>query len=161
MPGATAHENLLNVGLRRARHAADRRGIDRSVAPAEQRQAFFADDAFENSFALQALVLLDRQKRHADAVGPRLRQREAQLLAFAGEEFVGNLDQDAGAVAGFRIAAAGAAMRQVEQNLNSLADDVVALMAADAGDKPDAASVVLVRRVVETLRRQEASHWSG
>ena len=76
---------------------------------------------------------------------PGLGQREAQLRAFAGKELVGNLDQNAGAIAGFRIAAAGAAMRQVEQNLNSLADDVVTFLAADAGDEADPAGVVLVR----------------
>ncbi len=153
---SAAHENLLDVGLRSARHAADRGGIDRRIPPAEQGQAFFANDALENSFALQALVLLDRQERHADAVGSGLRQREAEFLAFAGKELVRNLDEHAGAVAGFRIAAAGAAMRQVEQNLNSLADDVVTFLAADAGDKPDAAGVVLVRRVVETLGGRQA-----
>ena len=81
---------------------------------------------------------------------------EAELLALAREELVWNLDEDAGAVAGFGIAAAGAAMRQVEQHLDSLADDVVAFLAADAGDKPDAAGVVLVRRVVETLGGRQA-----
>ena len=74
MAAAHAHENLLNVGLRSARHAADRRGIDRSIAPTQQGQAFFAHDAFENSLALQPLMLLDRQEGHADAVRPSLGQ---------------------------------------------------------------------------------------
>src|SRR5271165_3448970 len=151
-----ANEYLLNIRLRSASHAADRGRINRSIPPAEQRQAFFSDDAFENSLALQALVLLDRQKRHADAIRSRFRKREAQLLAFPREEFVRNLDEDAGTVAGFRIAAAGAAMRQVEQYLNSFADDVVTFMAADAGDKTDAAGVVLVRWVVEALGGRQA-----
>src|ERR1041385_7401111 len=42
-------------------------------------------------------------------------------------------------------------MRQVQQNLNSLADDVVALVTADAGYEPDPASIMLVRGVVEAL----------
>ena len=88
---------------------------------------------------------------HADAVFAGLGQREAQLLAFAREELVRNLDQHAGAVAGFRIAAASAAMRQVEEDLNAFADDVVAFVAVDAGDKPDPAGIVLVRGVVEAL----------
>ena len=40
-----------------------------------------------------------------------------------------NLDQDAGAIAGFRIAAASAAVRQVDQDLQTLLDDVVRLVA--------------------------------
>ena len=101
-------------------------------------------------------MLLDRQESHADAVGPGLGKSETELLAFAREELVRNLDQDAGAIAGFRIAAAGAAMGQIQQDLNSLANDVVTLVAADAGDKPDAAGIVLVRRVVETLGGRQA-----
>ena len=80
---------------------------------------------------------------------------------------MGNLDQNAGAIAGLRIAAAGAAMRQVQQDLNSLFDDVVTLLTANAGDKPDAAGVMLMRRIVEALsggqavcRVETASSWT-
>ena len=64
--------------------------------------------------------------------------------AFAREEFVRNLNQNAGAVARFRIAAAGAAMRQVDEDLDALFDDVVRLLAFDIGDKTHAAGIVLV-----------------
>src|SRR5260370_1091061 len=104
-------------------------------------------------------MLLHREERHTDAIGPGLRKRKSQLLAFTHKELMRNLDEDARAVAGFRIAAARAAMRQVEKNLDSLADDVVALMAADAGDEPDPAGVVLVRRVVETLGGRQSISW--
>ena len=67
-----------------------------------------------------------------------------------------DLDENAGAVSRLRIAAAGATMCQVQQNLNALADDFVTLVAGDAGDKPDTAGVVLVRRVVETLGEGQA-----
>ena len=43
-----------------------------------------------------------------------------ELGALAREELVRNLNQDAGAVAGFRIAAASAAVRQVDQDLDAL-----------------------------------------
>ena len=77
----------------------------------------------------QPVRRLHGQEHHAHAVFARGRQREAQLRAFAREKFVRNLDQDAGAVARLRIAAAGAAMRQVDQDLQSLCDDVVRLLA--------------------------------
>ncbi len=75
------------------------------------------------------------------------------LDAFPREKLVRNLDQHAGAIAGLRIAAAGAAVSQVDQNLNALDDNVVRLLALDVGDKADAAGIVLVARVVKTLRR--------
>ena len=62
------------------------------------------------------------QEDHADAV--RAGARAASMrgaLGLAAEERVGNLHQDAGAVAGERIAAAGAAVREVAQHLEALA----------------------------------------
>ena len=44
----------------------------------------------------------------------RLGQRKSRAGAFAREELVRNLNQDARAVAGFRVAAAGSAVRQVD-----------------------------------------------
>ena len=51
-----------------------------------------------------------------------------KLGAFAREKLVWDLDQDARAVAGFRIAAASAAMREVDEDLQALGDDVVRLV---------------------------------
>jgi hypothetical protein len=47
-------------------------------------------------------------------------------------------------------------MGEVQKDLNSLLDDFVALFTRDAGDKPDSAGIVLMRRVIETLRRRQA-----
>jgi hypothetical protein len=62
-----------------------------------------------------------------------------------------DLNQNAGTVSGLRIAAAGATMRKVQQDLYSLADNLVTFVAVDAGYKSDAASIVLVRRIIEAL----------
>ena len=90
------------------------------IAPAEHGETFFADDAFEDAFALQALVRFDGQKDHADAVLARRGKRKTEIGALAGEELVRNLNEDAGAVAGFGVAAAGAAMSQVDEDLDAL-----------------------------------------
>jgi hypothetical protein len=45
---------------------------------------------------------------------------------------------------------------QIDQDLNSLLDDLMTLFATDTGDKTNAAGIVLVRRVVKTLRRRQA-----
>ena len=76
---------------------------------------------------MQARVRLHRQEGHAYAILAGRRQGESQPGALAREELVRDLDQHAGAVAGFRIAAAGAAVRQVDEHLNALDDDVVRL----------------------------------
>ena len=59
--------------------------------------------------------------------------------------------KNAGAVAGERIAAAGAAVRQVDQDLQPLPDDLVALLAVHVDDEADAAGIVLEGRIVQTF----------
>ena len=67
---------------------------------------------------------------------PASGKRKPKLAALPRKKLVRDLDQNAGAVAGLRIAAAGAAMGQVEQHFNSLANDVVALCPAMLATNP-------------------------
>ena len=62
-----------------------------------------------------------------------------------------HLDENARAVAGIGLAAAGAAVVQVQQHLQGLLDDRVGLPALDVDDEPDAAGLVLELRVVKAL----------
>ena len=73
-------------------------------------------------------MFLHREKGHADAVRTGLRQLEAQFGTLTREKLVRELDENASAVACFRVATAGAAVRQVDQDLDSFADDVVTLL---------------------------------
>ena len=124
----------------------------RRIAPAEHGQPFLARDAFDDAFAHQPLLRLHRQEHHADAVLPGSGSEKPSSRAFPREKFVRDLDQNAGAVAGFRIAAAGAAVRQIDQDLDALANDLVRFVAIEIDDKTHAAGVVLVAGIVETLR---------
>ena len=49
-------------------------------------------------------------------------------------------------------------MSQVDEDLQSLFDDVVRLLAFDIDDKTDATSIVFVSWVVETLLNGESDH---
>jgi len=44
---------------------------------------------------------------------------------------------------------------QIDEHLNSLLDDLMALLTTNAGNKTNSASVALVRRIVKTLRRRQ------
>ena len=68
------------------------------------------------------------------------------------QETIGHLDQNAGPVPRVRLAAAGAAVQQVDQQLQPLLDDSVRTPTLDIHDEADATGVLLVRRVVEALR---------
>ena len=156
-PRRAAHKQLLDVRLRGARFAADGVAIDRRVAPAEHRKAFFLGDALKDAFALQAAVLVHGKKAHGHAVSAGLGQLNAQFAAFARKKDMGNLDEDACAIARLRIATRRAAMGQVDENLKALADNLVAFFSANAGHQPHAAGIVLVAWMIETLRVRNAT----
>ncbi len=144
-------EDLLDVGLRAARYAADGGAVDRRIAPAHHLESLFADDLFDYAFTLQALQLADGQKNHSNRVAAGLGQSHAQGCTLARKELMRNLNQHARAVACFGIATASSAVLQVREHLDSLFHDGVALFAANTGDETEAACIMLVGRIVETL----------
>ena len=78
-------------------------------------------------------------------------QIDAGLDANDPEKGVGHLKQDAGPVARVGLAAARAAVAQVHQHSQRVAQNLVRAPAIDIGDKPDAARSVLAARVVKGI----------
>jgi len=68
------------------------------------------------------------------------------------EKFVRNLDEHSGAVAGFRIAAASAAVGQVDEYLDALDDNVVGFITFDTGYEADTAGIMFQAGMIESLR---------
>ena len=56
------------------------------------------------------------------------------------------------------IGADGAAMVQIDQDLQTLTDDLLRFSALDVGHKANAARIVLVPRIVETLSFRQVHH---
>ena len=93
----------------------------------------------------------EREER-ADAV--MLRARAASIPsvpAARDEELVRDLDQEPGAVARVVLTSAGAAMVQVDERREAIADDLMRLPPLQVDDEADAAAIVLVAGVVQTL----------
>jgi hypothetical protein len=65
---------------------------------------------------------------------------------------VRNLNQDARTVARLRIASARTAVRQIDQDLNTLVNDVVGFLSFYMRNKADAAAIVLMPRIVKAPR---------
>ena len=105
-------------------------------------------DFLQHAFAEHPLLPVHGKKNHPDSIFTRSGQRKTELGAFAVEKGMRNLNEYASAVACFRIAAAGSAMRQVNKDLDALQHDIVRLAAFDIGDKAHTTSVMLVPRVV-------------
>ena len=64
---------------------------------------------------------------------------------------MGRLKEDARAVAGIGLAATGAAVAQVDQHSQRMAQDLVRAAPVDVGDKTDAARRTLAGRVVKGI----------
>ena len=121
--------------------------IVRDIPPAQDGQALLARDPLDHGHDL-AWVAPGGQERHPGGIPARLRQGE---LALRTEEDVRNLGNDAGAVAGLRVAALGAPVVQVPQHSERFGNDVVVTAAGQVGDEPDSARIVLETAVVQSL----------
>jgi hypothetical protein len=93
-----------------------------------------------------------REEHCPDAVCAGGRKCEAEDLP---QEPIRHLQEDAGAVAGVRLAAAGAAVLEIDQDFERARDDRVRSAAGYVNDEADTARVVLERRIIEAgpLRR--------
>ena len=149
--GATADEDLADHRLGLAHGGRHRHvGIHRHVAPAQQHLALGLDGALELLLAGQTGGVLLRQEDHADAVLARRGQIDALLGHLGTEELVRDLDQDARAVAHQRVCADRAAVVEVLEDLQTLLDDGMRLLALDVRDEADAAGIVFLGRVIQT-----------
>ena len=69
---------------------------------------------------------------------------------------MGNLQQDAGAIASLGVGAHGAAVLEVLEDRQPVAHHAVALGIMDIGDEADAAGIVFVARIVKTVRFRDS-----
>src|SRR5262249_3737657 len=102
--------------------------------------------------AFRLLPGIAGQEDESGAVVTGAGQRNPEPAALALEKRVGHLDHDAGAVARVDLTPAGSAVQQVLQHGQGLIDDGMGRTAFDVHHEPDAASVVLVRGIVQALR---------
>ena len=145
------HERLPHDRLHLAGGAADEAVVGGHVPPAEELEALFLAEFLEELLRRLAVAIRRRQEDVAHGPVARGRQLDAGLRCHRREKFLRHLQKDAGAVARERVAATGAAMREVFEHLEPLTDDLVALQPVQVDDKPHAAGVMLIGRIVEAL----------
>ncbi len=153
--GAAADEDLADDGLFRAHGRAHRHlAVDRHVAPAQQHLALGLHGALQFLLAGQARGLFLGQEDHADAVFAGWGQRDALARHLGAIKVIGDLDQDARAVAHQLVGAHRAAVVEVLEDLQALLHDGMRLRALDVRHEADATGVVFTRRVVEPVLGQ-------
>ena len=136
--GCGGDDCLADPGRDRGGRVAGDRRVERDLAPGDETLALFGDDALDE--------LLLRVEEDADAVRAGRRQGFTELGA---EERIGDLDEDAGAVARLGVRTGGAAVLEVREGGERADDRLVRAGGVEAGDEGDAAGVVLVRGVIE------------
>jgi hypothetical protein len=146
---AVGDHDLLDLGPGGVGLFADHLGVHRHLAPAVDRVAADQDLALDDDpAALLGAQVGARQEDHADrdAPGARLVAGARDVLV---EEVLGDLNVDAGAVAGLAVGVDRTAVPDRLQGLDAGHDHLAARLAVDRGDQADAAGVVLLGRVVE------------
>ena len=148
---AAPDEHLADHRLDFPDRIAESRIVAGHVAPTDECLPFFLDRTLDFVFASQSRRRFLGQEHHADAILSVRRQLDVLPGHFFAQERVRNLQQDAGTVASKRIGADRASMRQILEYLQPLLDDGVGFLALDMGDETDAAGVVFIGRIVESL----------
>ena len=120
---AAPTNTCLKYGATAAAEAPTRRSsVGRSRQPSSVCPSSWMISSMSASIVARAAGLA-RQEHAARAVFARRRQRDAEIAGLFAQEFVRHLNEDAGAVACVHLAAARAAMQQVDQQLQRLLDD--------------------------------------
>ena len=148
---APADEELPDQRRHLGGQFAGLREIHRHVAPAKEHLVFFPDRLLDRPLAPAALFGLPGQEDHAGGVFTGFGKGYAAQPALSLEKGVGKLEQQPRPVARVGIASAGAAMLEVYQHADGVADDVVGLLAIEIRNDTDAARVVLIGRIVQPL----------
>ena len=150
------HERLPNHRLDLAGRGTDGAVVDRHGPPAEELLPLFLAEPGKELLSALLLLRLRGEEDVADGPVARSGKADAGLGRDGVEEFLRHLDEDAGPVAGERIAPAGPAVGEVFKHLEPLTDDLVTAPPMHVDDKPNAAGIVLVGGIVEPLGRREA-----
>ena len=156
--GAGAHEELADHRLAGLGHVTQRRGVVRDVAPAQEDLPLGPDDLFQLLLAGGPAGRVGGQEDHPRGVAAGARQLDAELRGLLAQEGVGALEEDSCTVAGVLLGSGCTAVLEVDEDLEGLLYDGVGLPPSDVHHEAEAAGVVLVGRVVESLLLGQPLH---
>ena len=123
-------------------------GIDRHVAPAQEDLPFDRDQTLKLADRRFARLFLLRKEAHANGIIARRGELDRLRPRPIAQQRVGQLDHAAGTITAQRVGADPAAMIEIGENLEPVADDPGGFLASDMRDKANAARIMFVARVV-------------
>ena len=145
-----AEKNLLDDRHRCGGRLSDFRRVGRNVAPCEHGETFALAGVFKERGSFGKLRRSRGQKEHCNRVFACGWQNGGKLF-FTAEEFIGNVRENARAVTGLGVVSGCAAVRETAQRLNAHFHDAVRLAVVKVGNQTDAARIVFLFEVVESL----------
>ena len=148
---ATTDENLLVHGLGRLDALAQTRRIDRHIAPAQKQLAFGGDHVLDDLLDNGAAFDIARQEQGTDGIISLGGKGKAKPLRLVTQEAVGDLHQHAAAVASLGVRADRTAMIEVQEDFETLGDNVMRLAIVQVGHEADAARILLIGGIVEAM----------
>ena len=156
-PLRSVDEDLADQGLAGLGARAQSRIIGRDLAPTQEVKPLFLHDTLKETEAVDAADLVGREEDHPYAVAAPAAQPDAGFGGHLGQEAVGYLDGQAGAVAGVLLGAGGPAVLEIDQDGQGVANDSMGRAACDIHDESEAARIVLEGWVIKTLGSRSAS----
>jgi hypothetical protein len=145
-------EELFDLGGGGGGFFAEDAEVDGDAAPAEELKAAAGDDLFGDTAEVGlGVVIGGGEEEGADGEVGICVEAVAEFFDFAAEKFVGDLGEDAGAVAGFGIGIEGAAVGELADATEGAFEDGVGFTTLDIGDETDTAGVFFPGGMVEAL----------
>ena len=150
-PLRAADKGLLDVGHLVQRLLAQDFRVDGHLAPAQKLHALLGHNDLEHLLGLVAPQGVLGEEEHAHAVIPLAAQLNAQFGRLRGEKAVGDLEQNAHAVAGLSLGVPAGPVLQLFHNAQGVVYRLVTLTPLDVYHHADAAGIVLKLGIIEAL----------
>ena len=140
--------------------------VRRHITPADYGLAFLDAEIFKVLHAKVARSFILREEAHGDGIVTGCGKRDLGACRPVAEQRIGDLNEDARAVAQQWVGANGTAMVDVDENFEAAFDGFVRFHAFNIGNKADTARIMFVARVIKTLIRwkpkfaqKNLQHW--
>ena len=139
----TLHEALADPGHTVQGLLPQHLGMHRHIPPAKKLHTLLGHDDFQHFLRLGPFELILWEKEHAHAIVLVLPQGNIQILCCASHQLMGDLEQQANAVAGLSGGILARPMLQLFHDFQGLVHGVIGFAALDVHHRADAAGVVL------------------
>ena len=139
---------MINHGLDGSGCYTESRVVGFELAPAQEVQPFLTDKLLEHGLTGHAGIFLWRAEKGAYAVLSGAGQFNPFCLAAGPHEGMRNLDQDAGTVACGCIGTHSAPVIEIDQRLNSIANNLVIFASLEIHNKTDTTGIMFESWVI-------------